>query len=160
MIAPAVARVLERLEAPRAIEGGWVARCPAHADRSPSLTVAEGEDGRALVHCFAGCDVRAIAAGLGIPVGALFADPRAPVRMARPLTDLEWALRDARQRTRRDLPRIESPASDAEAAKVAERAVAALRALATRLGDTDEAWALLEIAAAWERRAHAEDPWA
>jgi putative DNA primase/helicase len=39
---------------------GWVARCPAHADRTPSLSIREAEDGRLLLHCFAGCDWGAI----------------------------------------------------------------------------------------------------
>ena len=34
---------------------GWSARCPAHDDRRPSLSVSEGDDGRALVFCQAGC---------------------------------------------------------------------------------------------------------
>jgi putative DNA primase/helicase len=35
--------------------GGWVARCPAHDDRRPSLSLADGHDGRLLVKCWAGC---------------------------------------------------------------------------------------------------------
>jgi putative DNA primase/helicase len=35
--------------------GGWVARCPAHDDRTPSLSVRESSEGKILVHCFAGC---------------------------------------------------------------------------------------------------------
>ena len=34
--------------------GQWIARCPAHEDRSPSLSIAEKDD-RVLVHCHAGC---------------------------------------------------------------------------------------------------------
>lgn len=34
---------------------GWSARCPAHDDKSPSLSISE-KDGRILVHCFGGCD--------------------------------------------------------------------------------------------------------
>jgi putative DNA primase/helicase len=34
---------------------GWVARCPAHHDRHPSLSIADGADGRLLLRCFAGC---------------------------------------------------------------------------------------------------------
>lgn len=34
----------------------WMARCPAHDDRTPSLSITEGHDGRLLVHCFAGCE--------------------------------------------------------------------------------------------------------
>jgi hypothetical protein len=33
---------------------GWIARCPAHQDKSPSLSIRE-QDGRVLVHCFSGC---------------------------------------------------------------------------------------------------------
>lgn len=33
---------------------GWMARCPAHDDRSPSLSLREAE-GKVLVHCHAGC---------------------------------------------------------------------------------------------------------
>lgn len=31
-------------------------RCPVHDDHSPSLSLADGEDGRLLIKCFAGCD--------------------------------------------------------------------------------------------------------
>ena len=34
---------------------GWIARCPAHKDRSPSLSINVTTDGRPLVKCFAGC---------------------------------------------------------------------------------------------------------
>jgi len=46
----------------------WSARCPAHEDRQPSLSVSEGDDGRALVHCHANCTPKAIcnAVRLGI----------------------------------------------------------------------------------------------
>lgn len=39
--------------------GKWSARCPAHADKSPSLTIAEGDKGM-LVKCWAGCSLQAI----------------------------------------------------------------------------------------------------
>ena len=34
---------------------GWTACCPAHDDRNPSLSIADGDDGKVLVKCFAGC---------------------------------------------------------------------------------------------------------
>lgn len=43
---------------------GWMARCPAHRDRTPSLSITEGSDGRALVHCFGGCPQEAVVAAL------------------------------------------------------------------------------------------------
>ena len=34
----------------------WMARCPAHDDRDPSLSIREGVSGKTLIHCHAGCD--------------------------------------------------------------------------------------------------------
>ena len=53
---------------------GWSARCPAHEDRRPSLSVSEGDDGRALVHCHAGCTVDAICDAVGLRVADLMPD--------------------------------------------------------------------------------------
>lgn len=53
--------------------GKWVARCPAHEDRNPSLSVAEGA-GKVLVRCWAGCSIEEIVAALGIHLGDLFDD--------------------------------------------------------------------------------------
>ena len=38
----------------------YMSRCPAHEDRSPSLSIKICGDGRILLHCFAGCEVEAI----------------------------------------------------------------------------------------------------
>lgn len=35
---------------------GWAAKCPCHNDRRASLSITEGEDGRLLMNCFAGCE--------------------------------------------------------------------------------------------------------
>ncbi|UJB19210.1 MULTISPECIES: hypothetical protein [Lysobacter] len=64
--------LLERLSHVRASRDGWVARCPAHDDRGPSLAVAQGDDGRVLAHCFAGCDVHQIVNAVGLDVSDLF----------------------------------------------------------------------------------------
>lgn len=37
-----------------------MACCPAHDDQRPSLSIGQGDDGRALLHCFAGCKVEAM----------------------------------------------------------------------------------------------------
>ncbi len=34
---------------------GWVACCPAHPDKHPSLSIDETRDGKVLFHCHAGC---------------------------------------------------------------------------------------------------------
>ena len=43
---------------------GWTARCPAHDDRKPSLSISEGQDGKVLVHCHAGCDQESVITAL------------------------------------------------------------------------------------------------
>lgn len=40
----------------RKVGSGWMARCPAHDDRTPSLSIRDGADGKVLVRCHAGCD--------------------------------------------------------------------------------------------------------
>lgn len=52
--------------------GRWQARCPAHDDKGPSLSIRELDDGRVLVHCFAGCDVEAVLGAVGLNMEALF----------------------------------------------------------------------------------------
>ena len=64
--------VLERLENPRRMgDGRYMARCPAHDDRHPSLQIKRGEDGRVLLHCFAGCKVEEVCEALGIELREL-----------------------------------------------------------------------------------------
>lgn len=63
--------------------GEWVACCPSHDDRSPSLSVKSGDDGRILVHCFAGCSVEDIVSSVGMKVSDLMPellDIKTPVR--------------------------------------------------------------------------------
>jgi hypothetical protein len=50
----------------------WIARCPAHDDRRPSLSIGETDDGRLLVHCFAGCSVQEVAGAVGLDLAYLF----------------------------------------------------------------------------------------
>jgi hypothetical protein len=52
-----------------------MARCPAHEDRSPSLSLRRIE-GSVLLHCFAGCDNRDVVAAIGWTPADLFDDPR------------------------------------------------------------------------------------
>jgi hypothetical protein len=69
----------------------WVARCPAHDDRSPSLSVRELDDGRVLLHDFGGCETEAVLAAIGLTLGDLFARPLGEFsasRTAMPARDL------------------------------------------------------------------------
>jgi 5S rRNA maturation endonuclease (ribonuclease M5) len=53
---------------------GWQAKCPAHEDHTPSLSISEGHDGRILLKCFAGCPTESIVAALGLELRDLFVD--------------------------------------------------------------------------------------
>jgi hypothetical protein len=50
----------------------WIARCPAHEDRSPSLSIRLLDDGRLLVHCFAGCEALSVVQAIGLSLADLF----------------------------------------------------------------------------------------
>jgi hypothetical protein len=61
----------------------WIACCPAHEDKNPSMTIRELDDGRVLLHCFAGCSVEDILGAVGLDFDALF--PPKPIEHAKPI---------------------------------------------------------------------------
>lgn len=63
-----VERILANLPDAKQSGKGWSARCPAHEDRRASLSIGEGDDGRALVKCHAGSQVDAVCAAVGLTV--------------------------------------------------------------------------------------------
>ncbi len=64
---------LSRLEkVKRRQPGQYSARCPAHADKGPSLSVRETPEGSVLLHCFAGCEVGEIVGAMGLELHDLF----------------------------------------------------------------------------------------
>lgn len=62
--------------------GRWLARCPAHADRTASLSIRETDDGRTLAHCFAGCSVHDVLSAVDLEIEALFPERPAGHRQA------------------------------------------------------------------------------
>ena len=65
-------KFVQRLGKVKGRNGSWTACCPAHDDKSPSLSIREGEDGRVLVHCFGGCDVQEVLGAVGMDMSDLF----------------------------------------------------------------------------------------
>jgi hypothetical protein len=60
-------KLLPRLDHVRETgHGKYVACCPAHEDRSPSLAIKDCSDGRVLVHCFAGCETEDVLSAIGL----------------------------------------------------------------------------------------------
>ena len=65
--------VLARLKTVIPTSSGWIAHCPAHDDGRPSLKIDTGDDGRALLHCYAGCEPAAIVERIGLAMADTFA---------------------------------------------------------------------------------------
>src|SRR5262245_5524270 len=61
---PMNAEVIARVLGGRKAGAAWMARCPVHDDRNPSLSIADAECGKILVCCHAGCDQRDVLAAL------------------------------------------------------------------------------------------------
>lgn len=68
-------KLLSKLPGAKRSGKGWTDRCPAHDDGRASLSIAEGDDGRALVHCHAGCSTDAICGAVKLRPADLFPDP-------------------------------------------------------------------------------------
>lgn len=73
-----VQRVLSRCQGVRSSGSGWTARCPSHDDRRASLSIREGNEGRVLLKCFAGCEYAAIMAALELQPGEGFTPRERP----------------------------------------------------------------------------------
>lgn len=61
----------------------YSARCPGHSDRTPSLSITEGDDGRVLVKCFGGCPTEDVVAKMGLKMRDLMPDTVSSVQRPR-----------------------------------------------------------------------------
>jgi hypothetical protein len=73
--------LLSRLTQVKGRNGNYVACCPAHEDRKPSLAVKE-QDGKIIMHCFAGCTVENIVGAVGMSLTDLFPPSEKPTYTA------------------------------------------------------------------------------
>jgi hypothetical protein len=67
-----VETLLAKLSGVKKVKNGWSARCPAHKDRRPSLSISECEDGTVLLKCHANCKAPEILAAVGLEMKDLF----------------------------------------------------------------------------------------
>ncbi|MCU0939715.1 MAG: CHC2 zinc finger domain-containing protein [Burkholderiaceae bacterium] len=86
-------------------DGRWMAACPAHKDKGPSLSVRELADGRVLLHCFAGCGAADVVRAAGVDMETLF-PPRSRFegeRQSAPRERRPWSQSDAVRALHREL---------------------------------------------------------
>ena len=69
---------------------GWTAKCPAHEDHRASLSIGQGDDGRWLLKCHAGCDVDAILAEVHLEVRDLFPKTNASSQRAQIVAEYDY----------------------------------------------------------------------
>ena len=69
---PTILSVLDQVK--KSGSSTWTCQCPAHDDRTPSLRVTQLDDGRMLIHCFAGCGAAEVLSAVGMSMTDLFPD--------------------------------------------------------------------------------------
>lgn len=90
-----VNRLLDKLRKVKANgPGKWLACCPAHEDKTPSLAIRQA-DNRILVHCFSGCGAADVIAAAGMEFGDLFPEPLPQAEHARPRIRQPFSADDA-----------------------------------------------------------------
>lgn len=130
-------QVAERMRSRRIGPGRWLALCPAHPDRHPSLSIKQGNRG-VLLKCWSrNCSIQAIAAALKLPVAA-FCDGRRLTTAQKEAADrkreaVEAAERATKQRERRWRGSAE------ETAEALRRAIRELSGRLMMLPDDSEA---------------------
>ncbi len=74
MPSPQLEKILTQLERVKALSGGeYIARCPAHSDTNPSLSIIE-KDNKILLKCQAGCKTEDVVKAIGLTMSDLFLD--------------------------------------------------------------------------------------
>lgn len=104
--------------------GRWIACCPAHGDRNPSLSVRELSDGRVLLHCFSACEPGAILDAVSLTFSDLFPEPL--TREALPRTRGGISAHEALECLRSESAVLAILASDAASGKALDADRAAL----------------------------------
>lgn len=122
--------------------GKWSARCPGHADQSPSLTVAEGDRGL-LLKCWAGCSLKEITVAMGLSIHDLFYDVPSDDSQRR-----ETARRRAQERATREAA-YQAAGRRMDALRQAEYLVSSARRISI------DRWSHQQLDAALDRLAEA-----
>lgn len=98
MPSPALAKIIQRLDKVQRRGRQYIARCPAHEDRTPSLSLAETSQGMVLLHCFAGCEPAKVLHAIGLTLADLYPDYGGDVHLYESLERQKRQARLHRQR--------------------------------------------------------------
>lgn len=103
-------------------DGRWYACCPAHDDKSPSLSISELDSGKILVHCFAGCSTEEVLQSVSLTFADLYPDKWEAARYRATANEgAKWQ--------RRHLPSVDPSALDKRVLELAEADLRAGRKL-------------------------------
>ena len=90
-------RIIERLPDARPYKHGYRAKCPSHDGKHrDSLSLSEGEDGAALVHCFGGCETADVLRTIGLEMKDLYPESHPGAKGQRPKAGWSWKKRKDR----------------------------------------------------------------
>jgi DNA primase len=73
--------LLSRLSKVGKVHRSYLACCPAHAEKTPSLAITELPDGTVSLHCFSGCNKEQVLDALGMDILGALADAGIEVRV-------------------------------------------------------------------------------
>ena len=99
------AEIAELFSAKPIARGRYQALCPAHTDKSPSLAITEGQEGRTLLKCWAGCSLDSILAAAGLGKRDLFGESRTLTLAERERLRQQKLATEAREETLRNIER-------------------------------------------------------
>jgi hypothetical protein len=90
-VASPLDRLLERLPDAKRSGHRYRAKCPRHDGKHrDSLSLSEGEDGTALVHCFGGCETADVLRTIGLDLKDLFPESHPGAKGQRPKAGWNW----------------------------------------------------------------------
>jgi KaiC/GvpD/RAD55 family RecA-like ATPase/5S rRNA maturation endonuclease (ribonuclease M5) len=99
---------VSRFEGLKKTSSGYVVKCPAHDDGSPSLSISRAKDGGVVLKCFAGCTAESVVSSLGLTMKDLFVSepartfippkkttPKATTAQEKPIIEKVYSYQDA-----------------------------------------------------------------
>ena len=87
------AELVKRLDGKRTPKG-WSCKCPAHDDRTASLSITEADDGKTLIYCHAGCTAESVVSAMGLKMSDLMPSKENKPTARRIVAEYDYTDRD------------------------------------------------------------------